>query len=215
MCFSATASFTASVALPGIGVLARRAAHTPGERMFALIPLLFAAQQATEGLVWMSYPWDAPTLRAWATQVYSVFSHLVWPVFIPWAVRALEPVPWRRHVLALLGVAGFLSALFLLFGMVATPIEVVPTGGHLAYRSPHFFLPISLTLYLAATTVGLGMSSQPVIRWFGVLALASAGFTYLVYARWFISVWCFYAGLLSVMVYIELASRRTAARPAP
>ena len=190
MCFSATASFTASVALTGIGVLALRAAHTPGERMFALIPLLFAAQQATEGLVWMSYPWDAPTLRAWATQVYSVFSHLVWPVFIPWAVRALEPVPWRRHVL-------------------------VPTGGHLAYRSPHFFLPISLTLYLAATTVGLGMSSQPVIRWFGVLALASAGFTYLVYARWFISVWCFYAALLSVMVYIALASRRTAARPAP
>ena len=215
MCFSATASFTASVALTGIGVLALRAAHTPGERMFALIPLLFAAQQATEGLVWMSYPWDTPTLRARATQVYSVFSHLVWPVFIPWAVRALEPVPWRRHVLALLGVAGFLSALFLLFGMVATPIEVVPTGGHLAYRSPHFFLPISLTLYLAATTVGLGMSSQPVIRWFGVLALASAGFTYLVYARWFISVWCFYAALLSVMVYIALASRRTAARPAP
>ena len=215
MCFSATASFTASVALTGIGVLALRAAHTPGERMFALIPLLFAAQQATEGLVWMSYPWDAPTLRAWATQVYSVFSHMVWPVFIPWAVRALEPVPWRRHVLALLGVAGFLSALFLLFGMVATPIEVVPTEGHLAYRSPHFFLPISLTLYLAATTVGLGMSSQPVIRWFGVLALASAGFTYLVYARWFISVWCFYAAVLSVMVYIALASRRTAARPAP
>ena len=59
------------------------------------------------------------------------------------------------------------------------------------------------------------MSSQPVIRWFGVLALASAGFTYLVYARWFISVWCFYAAVLSVMVYIALASRRTAARPAP
>ena len=215
MCFSATASFTASVALTGIGVLALRAAHTPGERMFALIPLLFAAQQATEGLVWMSYPWDAPTLRAWATQVYSVFSHLVWPVFIPGAVRALEPVPWRRHVLALLGVAGLASALFLLTGMVATPIEVAPIGGHLAYRSPHFFLPVSLTLYLAATTVGLGMSSQPVIRWFGVLALASAGFTYLVYARWFISVWCFYAALLSVMVYIALASRRTAARPAP
>ncbi|CAM5259495.1 hypothetical protein [Rhodanobacter lindaniclasticus] len=78
----ATASFTASVALTGIGVLALRAAHTPGERMFALIPLLFAAQQATEGLVWMSYPWDAPTLRAWATQVYSVFSTTFWPVFI-------------------------------------------------------------------------------------------------------------------------------------
>ena len=31
MCFSATASFTASVALTGLGVLALRAAHTVGK----------------------------------------------------------------------------------------------------------------------------------------------------------------------------------------
>lgn len=211
MCFSATASITASAALSGIGVLALRAVRTPDERLFALIPLLFAAQQATEGLVWMSYPWDAPTLRAWATQIYSVFSHLLWPSFVPWAVRALEPVPWRRRALELLGLGGLASTLFLLTGMVATPIEVVPIGGHLEYRSPHFFLPLSLTLYLAATTLGLSLSSRPAIRWFGVLALASAGLAYAVYARWFISVWCFFAAVLSVTVYVALASRRTAA----
>ena len=215
MCFSATASFTASAALAGIGVLALRAARTPEERLFALIPLLFATQQATEGLVWMSYPWDAPTLRAWATQLYSVFSHLLWPSFVPWAVRAIEPVPWRRRVLTLLGLGGLASALFLLAGMAATPIEVEPIGGHLEYRSPHFFLPISLTLYFAATTLGPGLSSRPVIRWFGVLALTSAGLAYGVYARWFISVWCFFAAVLSVMVYIALASHRSAAPATP
>jgi len=215
MCFSATASVTASVVLTGIGVLALRAARTPGERLFALIPLLFAAQQATEGLIWMSYTWEAPTLRAWATQLYSVLSHLLWPAFVPWTVRALEPVPWRRRVLVLLGFGGLVSALFLLASMVATPIEVAPIGGHLEYRSPHFFLPLSLTLYLASTTLGLGMSSPPAIRWFGVLALVSAGLAYAVYARWFILVWCFFAAVLSVMVYIALASRRAAAPVTP
>lgn len=208
MCFSATASFAASALLTGVGVMALRAVRRPEERLFALIPLLFATQQLTEGLVWMSYPWAAPTLRAWATQVYSIFSHLLWPAFIPWAVRAMEPVQWRRRVLGVLGLGGIFSALFLLSSMVTTPIEVFPIGDHLEYRSPHFFLPISLTLYLAATTLGLGMSSHPVVRWFGVFALVSAGVAYAVYARWFISVWCFFAAALSVMVYVALATRR-------
>lgn len=213
MCFSATASFTASAVLTGIGVLAWRAVRDPHERLFAAIPLLFAAQQFTEGLVWMSYPWDAPTLRAWATQVYSVFSHLLWPAFVPWAVRAMEQVPWRRKALALLGFGGLVSGLFLLAGMVATPITVAPIGGHLEYRSPHFYLPLSLTFYLAATTLGLSLSSRPRVRLFGVLAIASAAVAYAVYARWFISVWCFFAALMSVTVYVALA-RRPAARPA-
>lgn len=63
MCFSATASFAASALLTGVGVMALRAVRRPEERLFALVPLLFATQQLTEGLVWMSYPWAAPTLR--------------------------------------------------------------------------------------------------------------------------------------------------------
>lgn len=207
MCFSATASFTASTVLSVVGVLALRAVRSPRERLFAVIPLLFAAQQATEGVVWMSYPWDAPTLRAWATQVYSFFSHLLWPALVPWAVRAMEPVQWRRTVLAALGFAGLVSALFLLTSMLATPIEVVAVGGHLEYRSPHFFLPVSLTLYLAATTLGLGLSSRPAIQWFGVFSLISSALAYWLYARWFLSVWCLFAALLSFLVYVALARR--------
>ena len=207
MCFSATASFSASVVLAGLGVIALRSVRRPNERALAAIPLLFAAQQATEGLVWMSYPWHAYELRVWATQVYSVFSHLVWPAYVPWAVRVMEPVAWRRRSLAVLGVGGIASALFLLDGMITTPIEVTPVGGHLEYRSPHFFLPLSLTLYLAATTLGLGLASRSAVRWFGVSALASAALAYAIYARWFISVWCFFAALLSVMVVVALFRR--------
>jgi hypothetical protein len=211
MCFSATASFTASAALTGIGLLGLRRVQDRRYRLFAWIPLLFAAQQFTEGLVWMSYPWNAPGLRGVATQVYSVFSHLLWPAYVPWAARAIEPDVRRRGWLALLAIGGLGSAVFLGWGMVATPIQVAPVGGHLEYASPHFFLPLSLTLYLAATTLSLSISSQPVVRVFGLLALASAALAYVVYARSFISVWCFYAAVLSLVVYLALG--RSQGRP--
>ena len=200
MCFSATASFTAAAALGATGVWTLTRLRDPHYRLLAAIPLLFALQQATEGLVWMSYPWQATGLRAVATQGYSVFSHLLWPVYVPWAVRAVETVPWRRSALAVLATAGLASAAFLAWGMVTTPIEVLPVGGHLEYRSPHFYITVSLVLYLAATTVSLVLSSLSAVRVFGVLALASAALAGLVWAQWFISVWCFFAAALSVYI---------------
>ncbi|MEY2115202.1 MULTISPECIES: DUF6629 family protein [Rhodanobacter] len=212
MCFSATASFTASAALAGIGLLGLRRVPDRRYRLLAWIPLLFAAQQFTEGLVWMSYPWAAPGLRGVATQVYSVFSHLLWPVYVPWAVRAIEPGTQRRRWLGLLAMGGLASAAFLAWGMVATPIHVAPVGGHLEYASPHFFLPLSLTLYLAATTLSLAISSRPLVQVFGLLAMISAAVAYAVYARWFISVWCFYAAAVSLIVYIALRHADAAER---
>ncbi|MFZ5657305.1 MAG: DUF6629 family protein [Pseudomonadota bacterium] len=214
MCFSATASFSAAAALGVTGAYALARAHDRRYRLLAAIPLLFAVQQAIEGLVWMSYPWQAPVLRSVATQIYSVFSHLLWPVYVPWAVRAIETVPSRRRALLVLAVAGLASAAFLAWGMVADPIQVEPVGGHLEYRSPHFYIAISLTLYLAATTLSLVLSSVSAVRTFGFLALASAALAGAVWSRWFISVWCFFAAVLSAYIAyaVHLASHR---HPAP
>ena len=51
MCFSASASFSAGVALLGVSVLTLRATRAPRELPLAAIPLLFALQQLTEGVV--------------------------------------------------------------------------------------------------------------------------------------------------------------------
>lgn len=214
MCFSATASFTAAAALAVTGASTMRHVRDPRYRLLAAIPLLFAVQQATEGLVWMSFPWQAPGLRAWATQLYSVFSHLLWPVYVPWAVRALETVAWRRQALLALGLAGLGSAAFLGASMVETPIEVAAIGGHLAYRSPHFFIALSLTLYLAATTLSLVLSTVRPVLTFGVLALASAALAGLVWSTWFISVWCFFAAVLSAWIaWAVHAARSSSVQP--
>ena len=44
---------------------------------------------------------------------------------------------------------------------------------------------------------------------FGVLALSSFAAAYFFYATWFISVWCFFAALLSTVVYLHFVLRRT------
>jgi uncharacterized membrane protein (DUF2068 family) len=42
---------------------------------------------------------------------------------------------------------------------------------------------------------------------FGALALLSFGAAYAFYATWFISVWCFFAAVLSAVVYVHFRVR--------
>ena len=96
---------------------------------------------------------------------------------------------------------------FLLYGMVVNPIVAQPIGKHINYESPHFYIAAVMLGYLAATTVSQMLSRHRWVRWFGVLALASAIVAYMAYAQWFISVWCFLAALLSGVIYLHVCSR--------
>ena len=99
MCFSATASFSAGAVLLVIGSLTLRSASRPRELAFAAIPLLFAIQQLIEGVIWLTFRVDAPLLNSVMTHLYSFFSHVLWPVYVPVAVVLMEPAGWRRRAL--------------------------------------------------------------------------------------------------------------------
>ena len=45
------------------------------------------------------------------------------------------------------------------------------------------------------------------VKLFGVLALLSFAAAYFFYATWFISVWCFFAALMSAVVYLHFVRR--------
>lgn len=206
MCFSATASFTASAALLGIGALTLRRVHRPGDWPLAAIPFLFAIQQALEGVVWLSFGGTIHGMLLPATQLYSLFSHVLWPIYVPIAVWYAEPQGTRRRwLLGLMGV-GIIVGVFLLYGMGTNPISARLVGQHIDYDSPHFFVIAALIGYFSATTVSQLFSSHRWVRMFGVLALASAAVAYLAYAQWFISVWCFLAALLSGVIYLHVRS---------
>ena len=206
MCFSATASFSAAALLLGIGTLTLRSALATHQRRalpFAAIPLLFAVQQLIEGVIWLTFGGEATLLNSVMTYVYSVFSHVLWPVYVPMAVVLMEPAGWRRRALVGFVVAGAAVGAYLMYVLVAFPVVSQPTGQHVEYVSPHFFAAVTMTIYLLSTAVSPLLSTHRMVDVFGALALLSFGAAYAFYAAWFISVWCFFAALLSAVIYLH------------
>jgi len=209
MCFSATASFSAGAVLFGLGTLTLKSANRPRELPFAAIPLLFAIQQLSEGVIWLTFRYEAPQLNTVMTHVYTFFSHVLWPVYVPLAVLLIEPPGWRRRALLAFVAAGVAVGGYLLYILVAYPVVSRPTGQHIEYVSPHFFAQTVMTLYLTSTTLSPLMSTHRTVKVFGVLTLSAFTAAYYFYATWFISVWCFFAALLSAVVYFHFVLQDT------
>ena len=200
MCFSATASFIAGVGLLAVGGVTASRVRRRAELPFALIPGLFGVQQLIEGALWLTFPDNAPLANTVLTYLYSFFSHVLWPIYVPIAVLLLEPVEWRRRVLMVIAVAGAAVGLYLLYFLVTEPIVSKVVGGHISYQSPHFYIVAVMVLYVLATCVSSFVSSCKTIRWFGAATFVALLAAYVFYAFWFISVWCFFAAVLSLIV---------------
>lgn len=215
MCFSATASFVAGTSLVGFGVATIAKAERRSEVPFAAIPLLFGIQQLVEGGIWLTFTRDAPALKQTLTYVYSLFSHVLWPIYVPFAFRFLETTPWRRKAMLWFQAAGLVVGLYLLFFLVTRPVVAEVVDQHIVYRSPHFYLAPVIVLYLAATCFTGFVSSHGFMRMFGVLALLSFIATYLFYTLALVSVWCFFAAILSLLIYLHLRYRKLGGFPKP
>ena len=200
MCFSATASFTAGAALLVIGAVTTSHVRRGAEVPFALIPGLFGVQQLLEGALWLTFPDNASLANSVLTPAYSFFSHVLWPIYVPIAVLLLEPEAWRRKVLKAIALAGAAVGLYLLYFLVTEPIVSEVVGRHISYQSPHFYTAVVMTLYVLATCVSSLVSSCKTIRWFGAATFTALVTAYAFFEFWFISVWCFLAAILSVIV---------------
>ncbi len=213
MCFSATASFTAGTVLSAIGAVTLTKTERRSEVPFAIVPLLFGVQQLIEGIVWLTFSTDAPQLAKGATYVYSVFSHVLWPIYIPFAFWALEAKPWRRSAMVCFQMIGLAVGLYLLYFIVTRPVVAEIVGMHIAYQSPHFFIKPVIVLYVAATCFTGFFSSHAFVKLFGVCTLLSFIGTYAFYAHALVSVWCFFAAILSVLIFLHLRFRKLGGFP--
>jgi hypothetical protein len=207
MCFSATASFVAGTTLSVIGVATITKVKQRSELPFALIPLLFGIQQIIEGVIWLTFSHDAPLLKQTMTYIYSMFSHVLWPIYVPFAFRVLETTPWRRAAMLWFQAAGLAVGLYLLYFIVTRPVVAEIIGQHIVYDSPHFFIVPVILLYVAATCFTGTVSSHTFVRLFGGLALLSFIATYFFAANALVSVWCFFAAVLSLLIYLHLRYR--------
>jgi len=211
MCFSATASFVAGGALSAVGVTTIRMTSRRADVPFAMIPLLFGVHQLIEGMIWLSFGSESLLPNATPTFVYSLFSHVLWPIFIPFAVSLLETDPLRKKAVVVCQFAGGAVGLYLLYVIVQFPVTSRVLGNHIAYASPHFFRVPLMLLYLTATCASCLLSSNKVIQIFGALTLAAFIAAYAIHAATFFSVWCFFAAILSFIIFYYFRQARLGA----
>ena len=202
MCFSATASFIAGVSLSALGAVTVKKAERKTEIPFAMIPLLFGVQQIIEGMLWLSFRFDAPLLNVTMTYAFTLFSHVLWPMYVPFAIGLVETVAWRKKAIRVFQFVGIAVGLYLLYLVVRFPVTS-KVEEHIVYVSPHFYKAPMMALYLAATCVGAFFSSHKLINLFGILALLLFMVAYRVHAVAFFSIWCFFAAILSAVIYLH------------
>ncbi len=184
--------------------MTKRKAEIP----LAAIPLLFGIQQISEGMIWLSFRSDSSLPDVTLTFVYSLFSHVLWPIFVPFAVGLLETVSWRKRALAACQIAGTAVGLYLLYVIVQFPVTSRVLGQHIVYESPHFYILAVMTLYLTATCVSSLLSSWRVIQMFGALSLVTFLAAYAIHAATLVSMWCFFAAVLSFIIYCYFRRER-------
>lgn len=211
MCFSATVSFVAGASLSAVGAITITKAKRRAEVPFAMIPLLFGIQQLTEGLVWLSFRFNALPLNIISTYTYSLFAYVLWPMYVPFAVRQLETVPWRKKLLSLFQLVGIAVGAYLLYFHIRLPITSQVINKSIVYTAPHFDTFWVIVFYLTATCLAALFSSHKLINLFGGLALLSALLAYWLYSASFVSVWCFFAAILSfiIILYFFVAMKPT------
>lgn len=208
MCFSATASFAASVVLSGTGTLALHQAETKEDRFLASIPFLFAIQQFFEGLVWL-FPTHG-ALTSVLAYAFLFFAFLLWPVYVPHVAYIHEPPGIRKDLLQGLRWIGALGSAALFLILLTNPLHVVVVQQSLCYKVDVLlpYIAEGIVLYVIVTVGSLLLSTNRFLRLFGMGALATACMAWQFYHYAFTSVWCFFAALMSVVLVLSFYLRK-------
>lgn len=208
MCFSAEVSFTAAGVLGAIGVATLIKVRDMRELPLATVPLVFAAQQAIEGLLWRTVP-DGRDHSLWLATLFATIALIIWPLLIPSAIALVERDPIRRLAMLVLLPAGIGVAANYAAIMLVHPYRAWPVGDALTYVNNHAISPVMLGLYVICACLPPLMSSSRPLLLFGVVVIAGLAVTFAAFYESFISVWCFFAALASSTIWVFFRARRT------
>jgi hypothetical protein len=213
MCFSATGSFAIAGVLAGMGAVSVVRNTSGPARPFAAIPLIFAAQQATEGVVWLTVgDSQSELLNRLAVNVFLGIALVVWPVWAPWSLRLVEQDPVRRRVLTMLTRLGGAVSMVAAVLLARWQPQSVIAGHSIRYdyagASDPMLSFVLLAAYVVPTVAPFFVSSARVVRIIGASLAASLVFTYLMQRDTLTSVWCFFAAVLSVQILLAASSKR-------
>jgi hypothetical protein len=227
VCFSAEASFAVGIALIPAGVycLWAAAVKKPSFLGLAAMPIFFGIQQISEGFVWqgrISESSDEISARA-ASLVFLFFALAFWPFWFPLLAAIMEPQPRRRLIFAGLAVLATFWFWTLYYPLLTDQVPWSARVEHHSIQYEYDALPVyryipSKTLlrllYFLCVALPPALCSVSWGRIPGIVLGGSALAAMLLYNHAFVSVWCFFAAMLSIYCVVLFYRLPAAADPA-
>lgn len=216
MCFSSSASFTVSAALVITGTYLICKKKPKRFIPLACIPLFFAIQQFSEGILWLNILKEPHNLiTTFSKNIYLFFAYVFWPFWIPLSFWTAEINSNKKQLMAFfLGIGLVISSMFFL---LIPFMDFVPH-----YKSIHYFLSLKnfgegmplynyvdgllLIFYTIATTMPLLCSSLKKVWIAAIFILLSGILIFLIDRSFFVSIWCLFAAVVSLTLVFMLKS---------
>lgn len=207
MCFSASASFVASAALGSLGAIVYSKKKDTREWPLALIPLVFAVQQAAEGFLWLSIG-QSSSFTLLFTSIFLFFAFFWWPTYIPYVAMSLETNPSTKKLLRYTWYLGTALGLLLYGLFLLRPLPAFIAGNSICYAYYPYTLafdafPLIMMVYIGVTVITGALSRHRIFQLFSIAAGIGALIAWFFHANTFTSVWCFFGALLSLILLYE------------
>lgn len=201
MCFSETASFVTAAVTIAAGATALIRAGRREELPLAATPVVFGAQQAVEGLLWVRVDaaHDGATEGA-LTVLFLLLAKVFWPIFAPIALLIPEPDPSRRRLMTICLAMGLASAAYFAWSILTHAVSATASIGHIVYSGePAVPLAVGVAYFLATGLAPL-LSTFRTLQIFGAVVLTGYAVSWFYYWDAFSSVWCFFAAAASAIL---------------
>lgn len=204
MCFSPEVDLAAGLVIGAVGIDALRHVRTPAERPLAALPLVFAAHQLIEAVVWWGLQGSVPAAVGHAAEwLYLAIAFGVLPVLVPVAVGALDLFRHRARTAAFV-VVGIAVAGALMYGVVRGPIDATINGHYISYHVGLWHGGTLVVLYVFVTCGSLLASGHGHVRAWGTVNLLAVAVLVWVNTAGFVSLWCVWAAVTSVAIAVHL-----------
>lgn len=174
---------------------------------------MFGIQQLLEGGVWFALLND----NAIAVRTFSLgflaFSHVLWLGWIPYSAYLTESSPFLKHVFKLITIVGVFIGLSMFVPLLFNPdwlrTSVVNNSIYydLTFITNGYMSQSLLTAtYAAVILIPLLLSSDRYHKILGVFILISGVVSWVFYNWVFVSVWCYFAAVISLYVFYVILS---------
>jgi hypothetical protein len=171
---------------------------------FASIPVLFAIQQFSEGILWLTLgDSNYDYLSAFSSSLYMIIAQVFCPIWVPFSVYQIEKsLLMKKAILVFVGL-GFILSLCFFWYLLTYGFEPKIENNHILYLQyfPKAYEMFGTIFYILATVVPLFLSTYRRMWILGFAILISYIMIKWTYANYLFSVRCFFAAICSCIVY--------------